>query len=429
MISQADILSALQFDNFYDLNPMNITGSARATITYQYAGTSEPDDFPNPGAYTGWTDFTAAEETAFEVALSHIESFLNVDFVELTGASDPTLNVGKVSLPAGTAGYGGYSISWSPTTNDITSYDSYVVYDDSLDLVTQANLFLHELGHALGLKHPFEAPALPADLENDKYTVMSYDANPDNGEFSDAMMLFDVFALQDIWGEAVYNAGDTVYTASRTDTVDAVWDTGGTDIFDASSRTTDVTLNLKTGKFSSFDAIDDVVITYGTRIENATGGSGDDRLVGNIADNVLKGSVGRDTLLGNRGGDTLKGQLGADTIKGHKGRDLLLGGNGNDTLLGGLHKDKLKGGNGNDTLYGQGGVDKFIFTAGDDNDTIADFTDDLDVIKVKNLGDADTVMAAATQVGADVVFDFGGGDTLTVLDTVVSVLSDDMIIV
>lgn len=427
MISKTDILSAMQFTNFYDLNPINSTGEPRETITYQYAGSSEPGDFPSPGAYTGWTAFSAAEKSAFEVALAHIETFLNVEFVEVTGDSDPTLNVGKVTLPEGTAGYGGNSITWNPTTDEITSYDSYVVYDNTLDLTTQAHLLLHELGHSLGLKHPFEAPSLPDALENGKYTVMSYDVNPDNGLDSDAMMLFDVYALQDIWGETGYNGGNTTYSGSRTDTVDAVWDTGGTDTFDASSRTGDVTLNLKAGRFSSFDATDDVVITYGTRIEKAIGGSGNDRLVGNGADNVLKGGGGNDTLLGNTGKDTLKGQLGADTIKGHKGRDLLVGGNGNDTLKGGLHKDRLKGQDGDDTLFGQGGRDKFIFAAGNDNDTIADFTDDLDVIKFRNLGDADAVMAAATQVGDDVVFDFGGGDTLTVLDTVVSVLSDDII--
>lgn len=463
MISKSDILSSMEFSFFVDLNPMNSTGSARATITYQYAGTSEPGDFPSPGVYSGWTAFTADEKAAFEAALAHIETFLNVDFVEVTGSSDPTLNVGKVSLPEGTAGYGGPSILWNPDTKEITQYDSYVVYDDSLDLVSQPSLLLHELGHALGLKHPFEDPTLPDALENNKYTVMSYDVNPDNGLESDAMMLFDVYALQDVWGAADYNGGNTTYSGPRTDTVDAIWDTGGKDTLDASSRSTDVTLNLKAGAFSTFDATDDVVITYGTTIENATGGKGDDRLVGNGARNVLsggggddtllgsggndklkgqagadtlKGGGGKDTLLGGGGGDNLngqkgddkiKGQAGADTLKGLAGKDTLLGGGGSDTLLGGGGNDKLNGQAGDDTLKGQAGADKFIFAVKGDHDTIVDFTDDVDTIQFNKLGDVDTIMGLATQVGSDVVFDFGGGDTLTVLDTTVSVLSDDII--
>lgn len=209
--------------------------------------------------------------------------------------------------------------------------------------------------------------------------------------------------------------------------MDTIWDTGGRDTFDASSRTSAVTLNLKAGAFSSFDATDDVVIAYGTRIEKAFGGSGNDKLVGNAANNVLKGGSGNDKLLGNGGNDTLKGNAGGDTLKGHKGADILLGGAGGDTLKGGTQKDTLKGQGGDDTLFGQGGADKFVYAKGNDNDTIADFTDDVDAIKFNKLGDAATIMALATQVGTDVVFDFGGGDTLTVLDTTVSVLGDDII--
>ncbi|TDE41216.1 M10 family metallopeptidase C-terminal domain-containing protein [Antarcticimicrobium sediminis] len=445
MISQTEILSAMQFNSFFELNPMNDTGAPRAIITYQYAGNSEPDDFPASGSFSGWTAFTSGEKSAFEAALAHIESFLNVDFVAAPGSSDPILNVGKVSLPGSTAGYGGNSISWNPATDEITNYDSYVVYDNTLDLTAYPDLLLHELGHALGLDHPFSDPALPDALESNKYTVMSYDVNPDNGLDSDAMMLFDVFALQDIWGEVDYNSGDTTYSGSRTDTVDAVWDSAGRDTFDASGRASDVTLILKAGEFSSFDATDDVVITYGTQIENATGGAGNDTLSGNAANNLLLGGAGGDTLLGQAGKDTLKGQAGSDTLKGHKGNDTLLGGGGRDTLLGGNGSDMLKGGTsndtlkggtsndtlngqkGDDTLFGQGGADTFVFFKTGGNDTIADFVDDVDTIRFGNLGNADAVLAAATQVGNDVVFDFGGGDTLTVLDTIVSVLSDDII--
>ncbi|MDF1718240.1 MAG: M10 family metallopeptidase [Antarcticimicrobium sp.] len=425
MVSKPDILSALQFSLLNSSDPLNLTSDPRRTITYQYAGTSEPEDLPTSSTYTEWTAFSAGEKTAFEAALAHIESFLNVEFVEVTGSDDPDLNVGKVYLPGTTAGYGGYSASYSGST--ITRYDGYVVYDNTIDLTGSPDLILHELGHSLGLKHPFSAPTLPAAFENNKYSIMSYSENPDNGLDADAMMLFDVFALQDIWGEVGYNAGNTTYSAPRTDTVDPIWDTGGRDTLNASSRSSDVTLNLKAGKFSSFDATDDVVITYGTVIENATGGSGNDRLIGNGARNTLKGGGGNDTIKAGGGNDKLKGQAGDDTLKGDKGNDKLLGGSGDDTLKGGGQNDTLKGQGGDDTLFGQNGADKFVFAKGDGNDTIADFQNNKDSIQFNKLGDVDAVLTAATQVGDDVLFDFGGSGTLTVLGTTIGALSDDII--
>ncbi len=482
MVSKTEILSALQFALINELNPINGTGMPRHTITYQYAGTSAPDDLPSGSSYSGWTAFTNAEKTAFEATLSHIETFLNVEFVEVTGAADPDLNAGKVTLAGSTTGYGGYYLTYYPTTNDIADFDSYVVFDNTLDLTKEPSLLLHEMGHALGLKHPFADPALPAALENNKYTVMSYSANPDNNLDSDAMMLFDTYALQDIWGTTAYNPGNTTYTGSRTDTVDAIWDSGGRNTFDAASHVTSVTLNLKQGAFSSFDAKDDVVITFGTRIHSAVGGSGDDTLLGNALRNNLKGNggddqingrngndrlkghAGNDTLIGGRGDDLLNGGVGNDTLngnadndtlnglagkdlligglghddllgkggddilKGNKGRDTLLGGGGNDTLKGGAHKDRLHGQAGDDTLFGQGGADTFIYRVSGGNDTIADFRDDIDTIRFSKLGDTAAILALAVETGTDVLFDFGGGDTLTVLNTTVNALSDDIFV-
>ena len=47
-------------------------------------------------------------------------------------------------------------------------------------------------------------------------------------------------------------------------------------------------------------------------IENATGGSGNDQLIGNSAANVLTGNDGNDDMLGRGGDDTLDGGAGTD---------------------------------------------------------------------------------------------------------------------
>ena len=445
MTSKADIIEALQFTSLFPFDAINTTGSSRETITWQYAGTSEPVDFVG-GSYTGWTAFDAAEKAAFDAALAHIETFLNVEFVEVTGSADPDLNVGKVTIPGSTAGVGGLSFSGFGTT--ISTVDSYVVYDNTLDLSldAQTNLLLHELGHSLGLKHPFsDTPNLPAGEDNNKYTVMSYTDNPDNGERSDAMMLYDMLALQDIWGSVGYLTGDTSYTGSRTDTVDTIWDTGGTDVFDASARTGAVALDLREGRFSTFGTYEDVSIAYGTKIENAKGGSGDDTIRGNGLANVLKGQGGDDTLYGGNKGDTLAGgkgkdmmfgEKGKDTLKGGGGKDTLKGGSGDDTLNGEKGNDKLKGGKGDDTLkgkagndklWGDGGADRFVFEDGGGDDIIKDFKNDVDEIKIIGLGSKSAILAKAEDVGADVVIDFGTGDSLTILGTSVAEITDDIL--
>ncbi|MEQ6250957.1 M10 family metallopeptidase C-terminal domain-containing protein [Sulfitobacter sp. HNIBRBA3233] len=72
-------------------------------------------------------------------------------------------------------------------------------------------------------------------------------------------------------------------------------------------------------------------IANGVVIEDATGGSGKDMLIGNAANNTLTGNAGDDMLAGGRGADELKGGAGDDELVGGEGNDTLEGGAGTDT--------------------------------------------------------------------------------------------------
>jgi hypothetical protein len=94
--------------------------------------------------------------------------------------------------------------------------------------------------------------------------------------------------------------------------------------------------------------------------------------------------------------------------------------------------DVIVAGAGTDTLTGGTGDDTFIYQVGDGTDTIIDFvagaaTDDR--IDVSDFGAAfDTlaeIQAAATDNGANTTIDFGGGDTLTLLNVNKGNLHDD----
>ncbi|MCB1358648.1 MAG: M10 family metallopeptidase C-terminal domain-containing protein [Maritimibacter sp.] len=415
MPSESDIIQALQMDFFHAAQAINGSGDPAFTITYRFEDSTPEDDITGR---TGWSTWSTQERAAVHAALDHIESFLNVDFVVAKTGTDADLSLGLVTQPVGIAGYGGAEL-WTHGDGSVFSYDGFATYDKSLDLTREFNLILHELGHALGLEHPFEGTVLDPAYDSNHYTVMSYASDPESGTDSDAMMVYDILALQDIWGAAEHNTGNNTYTGPRTDTADTIWDTGGTDTFDASARTGAVRLDLRDGAFSSFGSFEDVAIAFGVTIENAVGGAGADWLTGNRADNVL---------IGNAGGDLIKGKSGTDVLSGGRGGDKLKGGSDADLLKGGPGRDKLIGGIGSDTLQGDGGADVFVFHDGADMDVIRDFEPGTDSIAFIGHGGLSGILAVAAEIDGDVVFDLGGGDILVVAGVTLGALENDLFV-
>jgi hypothetical protein len=84
-------------------------------------------------------------------------------------------------------------------------------------------------------------------------------------------------------------------------------------------------------------------------VENATGGTGEDRLSGDDRDNQLAGGGGDDRLSGRAGED--EDGFG-DDLRGGPGADRLFGGDGPDRLIGGSGADTVACGRDDDTVYG-----------------------------------------------------------------------------
>lgn len=192
------------------------------------------------------------------------------------------------------------------------------------------------------------------------------------------------------------------------------------------------------------------------------GGAGDDTIyVGAMSSNPLGndtayGGDGNDSIVGSNGANLLYGDAGNDTLNGGddyatSDRDTLYGGDGNDLLISGLttapqagwevYGDYLYGGTGNDTLIGglandvlQGGAgsDVFVFSSGGGADTISDFANDVDTLNLENFGYLSTVTDAlsyATQVGSDVLFDFGADGSILLIGVTIAQLENDIAIV
>ena len=121
----------------------------------------------------------------------------------------------------------------------------------------------------------------------------------------------------------------------------------GTDTLNFSALATAVTVNLTSDALLATMAQRIVRVNspgQSGNFENVIGGSGNDQITGNGANNLLSGLGGNDTITANEGSDILLGGEGNDTLKGTGGRNILIGGTGGDLLQGGTGGDLLLSG-------------------------------------------------------------------------------------
>ncbi len=290
------------------------------TITYSFM-TEAPSYFSQYN-WDNFNPFTDQQKTFVRQALQLFSDIANINFVEVSDADGGgTMGFGYGAKP-GAAGWAFYPSSdarggdvWmSNTRSDLTP--------SSLGFTT----LIHEIGHALGLKHPHGGSLnLPTSQDSDQYTVMSYNKHPDMlGVEPTTPQLFDIAAIQYLYGTNTNTrSGDSTYSwGTDANFIETIWDGGGIDTIDTANQTRDAVINLNAGSFSSIGAYDsstaenNVAIAYGVTIENALGGSGNDGIIGNSSNNSLLGDTGNDTLTGAGGNDTLVGGSGSDTLNG-----------------------------------------------------------------------------------------------------------------
>ena len=244
-------------------------------------------------------------------------------------------------------------------TDAYTTADSFAPGSDGYATL------LHELGHALGLKHPFESdfggPMLDDSLDTTRHTVMSYTSGArltllevtveDNGypyiiyDLSPrTLMPLDIAALQALYGAntATRSGNSTYQWAPGEIFLETIWDGGGNDTIDCSNQTLRCIIDLTPGNYSSialretisqlrasfgvpgafensdlpsdlYNGSNNLAIAYGVTIEKATGGAGNDLLIGNSVTNLLVGGAGNDTYVVQNVGDQVVELAGKGT--------------------------------------------------------------------------------------------------------------------
>lgn len=185
---------------------------------------------------------------------------------------------------------------------------------------------LHEIGHTLGLAHPFEY-SIPEDNYNNSpdVAVMNYPTR-DSGDYiflenpsTVTLRMFDIAALQYLYGaNTAYHAGNTVYTFTGVTDYPTVWDGGGVDTYSAATYGNAVLLDLREDP-NAVSVVGGTVqwTAFNANIENAVGSVKGDVIYGNKLNNQLTGGGGNDRFIFT--GPT----IGADKITDFNSGDIL----------------------------------------------------------------------------------------------------------
>ncbi|MEL6914369.1 MAG: matrixin family metalloprotease [Pseudomonadota bacterium] len=409
-------------------------------ITFNFPET-EPDYLQGRDT-AEWTAFSADQQAAARQAMEVWDDASGLTFVEVPAGETAEITFQFISMSAGVSGY-----AYFPFLGTFGSLDYFVDGNVGGDIFINKDrlgdpgdldpgnrgftTLLHEIGHTIGLKHPFEnsdfqgraQPTLPDNLDNGSQTLMSYN----NARGLSELGVLDLEAAELLYGEdredpaAYWDAGrgvlvqetasgggalfgqtvetehvgnwgrDTFYTPFGGDTVyggggdqDTVIlaqnyiDPRVTVANDGSVRINHTdggvvtvygveTFVFVNGTYTIADFAGGVTLAASNSGQALAGGRGLDVLTGGNGADMLEGNGGDDTVSGGRGADTIEGGSGDDSLSGNNAADFITGGQGQDEIFGGTRADTLYGDDGDDRIVGQRHGDELHGGDGEDN--------------------------------------------------------------
>lgn len=301
-------------------------------------------NYGNGEVRAGWIPLNEAQKSEVRKALAAWSAIAQVTFTEVAdGGTVGDLRFAFTSAITGTEqGHAYQPVTGSAVAGDVWLKGALASssYSATLEPVNY-NTLLHEIGHALGLSHPFAkagetraTAVLPAAQDTKANTLMSYtEASALYGGMPVTPMPYDILAIQYLYAaNFLYRTGNDTYTYDINNiNYETIWDAGGFDtlvVTDSTNaaRLSTVLIDLRPGQASgigfasaqaasyvqstslgqlaSYRGSGVVAVAFGVTIENVVSTDYHDNITGNDARNTITSGLGMDMIDGGAGVDT-----------------------------------------------------------------------------------------------------------------------------
>ena len=426
-------------------------------LTYSFATQAMPTT-----TFGSFQAFGDLEKERTRDIMASIEEMIDIRLTEVTDLGIGTytadgMSRGHINLAYDTAGFEddpeGITEGWAivPYGDDPKSAEDggdvhlnpHVFRDMYFEdpLGGGATVLIHEIGHALGLAHPFEEPQMDPWLATDLYTIMGETVEWSSGEGGQSpasLMIYDIAALQHLYGANMNTrATDTVYTFdSGTPVFETIWDAGGVDEI-VHVGATNAWIDLNPGSLSlvggmpltkwvrTVEELTDAPVTI-QAVNIVSGAShlsaevSDDRTEMAIASNaetywvggvefevIYSDATSENFVLTDLYRNVPHGNVGIafDVTIENATTD-----SGNDNIYGNSADNRIDAGAGSDSMFGGEGADVFVFKPGYGDDYVIDFESGIDTVELIGFAPGDYT---TTFDGFSTILSFNTGDQLT----------------